>query len=201
MKFISLGIIDRKFWIPVFGGIIAVIFNIIVVYFPKFDILNGNPFVKSIYITLGNILEFIPFIIIKHKSKAVNKINNEQIIKSKLYIKLKDSKNVFKKTKFRKYRFIFYSTIFEFLETFLRVVFIVQFIFNYWIFDIIFMSIFSFLILKTKYYKHQFISMIAIIIFGFGLNIIAYFKFDCTEDLLISFSTFIQFIAEICFCL
>ena len=35
------------------------------------------------------------------------------------------------------------------------------------------MSLFSFLILKTKYYKHQFISMIIIVILGLGLNIIS----------------------------
>ena len=64
------------------------------------------------------------------------------------------------------------------------------------------MSLFSFLILKTKYYKHQFISMIFIVILGLGLNIIAYLKLDAIEENVLNFfDIFIKFIAEICVCL
>ena len=64
------------------------------------------------------------------------------------------------------------------------------------------MSIFSYLILKTKYYKHQFISMIIIVILGFGLNIIIYFQLDDTEEDGLNFLyIFIQFIIELCLCL
>ena len=48
------------------------------------------------------ILAFIPFLIIKNKSKTGNKIYNEQIIKSELYNKLKDNKDIFKKTRLKK---------------------------------------------------------------------------------------------------
>ena len=73
-------------------------------------------------------------------------------------------------------------------------------VYNLWIFDIIFISLFSYLILKTKLYKHQYISMIVIIILGFGLNIIEYLKSD--EKVKIKpLEIFIKFIAEIFFCL
>ena len=64
------------------------------------------------------------------------------------------------------------------------------------------MSLFSYLILKTKYYKHQFISIIIIVILGFGLNIIIYFQLDDTEEDGLNFLyIFIQFIIELCLCL
>ena len=182
MRFISLGTIDIKFLIPIFGGIIILIYKISMQYSPKIEIIDENPFLRSIYEALGMIMAFIPYVIIKNKSKARNKIYNEQIIKSKIYKKLKDNKYILKKMKYKKYRFILYSTIFDFLQTLLTLLFIQYFVYNIWIFDIIIMSLFSFLILKTKYYKHQFISMIIIVILGLGLNIIAYFKLDDNEE-------------------
>ena len=200
MKFISLGIINIKFLIPVLGGLFTLIFNVFIVYNPKNRIIDENPFLQSIFIALGMSLAFIPFLIIINKSKTANKIYNEQLIKSELYNKLKDKKNVIKKTKYKKYRFICYSAIFDFLETLLEALFSQYFVYNLWIFDIIFISLFSFLFLKTKYYKHQFISMISIVILGLGLNIITYFKYvniDDTEDKLNILNLFIQFISEI----
>ena len=197
MKFISLGIIDKKFWIPVLGGIINLLYTIFIRYSPKYRIIYQNPLLVTIYTSLGMILSFIPFVIIKRKSKAAN----TKLFKSEYFMKLKDSKDAIKKTKFKKFRFIFYSTSFDFLETLLVTVFIKYSVYNLWIFDIIFMSLFSFLILKTKYYKHQFISMIVIVILGLGLNIVAFFKYDKTGVYLKSFNTFLQFITEICFCL
>ena len=202
MKFISLGTIDIKILIPVFGAITSIIYGVFMPYSPKILILIQNPFLQNIYVTLGMILAFIPFLIIRYKSKAANKIyNNKKLTKSKLYKKLIVSKNIITKTRCKKFRFIFYSTIFDFLQTLSRVLFANYFIYNFWIFDIIFMSLFSFLILKTKYYKHQFISMIVIVILGLGLNIITYFQLDDTEDRFTLFGIFIQFISEICYCL
>ena len=99
MKFINIGTIDIKFLIPVFGSIVGLIYNIFIVKSPKIRIIYENPFLLSIYVTLGMIMAFIPLLIIKNKSKAGNKIYNEKIIKSELYKKLKDSKDVIKKTK------------------------------------------------------------------------------------------------------
>ena len=201
MKYISFGYIDKKFLIPVFGGIICLLFEFFIQYNPKIGKMGENPFIRSIYITIGMILAFIPLLIVKQKSKAANKIYNEQILQSELYNKLKDSNDVIKKTKCKKFRFIFYITIFDFIDTLLFNLFMINFVYNFWIFDITFMSLFSFIILKTKYYKHQFISMIAIVALGIGLNIIGYFKFDKTGEQLKFLNIFIKFISEICFSL
>ena len=157
MKFISLGTINIKFLIPVVGGIINLIHNYFIRYSPKIEIINQNHFLETIYATIKMFFAFIPFLIIKYKTKADNKIYNEQLIKSEYYRKIKDRKNAIKKAKFKKYRFILYSTLIVFLESLLATFFTQYFVYNLWIFEITFMSIFSYLILKTKYYKHQFI--------------------------------------------
>ena len=69
MKFISLGIIDIKFLIPIFGGIISLIYNFCIKYSPKIGIIGENTFLESIYTSLGMILAFIPYLIIKKKVK------------------------------------------------------------------------------------------------------------------------------------
>ena len=202
MKLISLGTIDVKFLIPIFGGIFSLIYSIFRKYSPKNEIINQNPFLISIYTSLGMIMAFVPFLIIKLKSKRANKIYKEQLIKSKIYNKLIVNKNAIEMTRWKKYRFIFYSGIFDFLQSLFTTLFTQYFVYNLWIFDIMIMSLFSYLFLKAKYYKHQFISMIVIVILGFVLNIIAYFKlYDSEENGLNLFDIFIKFITEICFCL
>ena len=202
MKYINIGYINIKFLIPVSGDIIGLIFKFSIINNPKYFVIGDNPFLYNMYVTFGLIFAVFPFLIIKYKSKRLHKITNEQINKSKLYKKLKGDRNILKKLRFKKYRFIFYSTIFDFLQTLTINLFILTFVYNLWIFDIIFISLFSYLILQTKLFKHQYISMILIIILGLGLNVIAYFKLDeKEEDKIKPFEIFIKFISEICFCM
>ena len=130
MKFISLGTIDIKILIPVFGAITTIIYGVFIRYNPKLEILLLNPFLQTIYVTLGMILAFIPFLIMKYKSKRDNKIYNEQLIKSEYYRKIKDRKNAIKKTKFKKYRFIFYSTLIVFFQSLSNLLLAQYFIYN-----------------------------------------------------------------------
>ena len=60
------------------------------------------------------------------------------------------------------------------------------------------MSLFSFLLLKTKLYKHQYVSMIIIICLGLLLNVIEYFKHNDVENELNFFEIFMKFLSEIC---
>ena len=54
---------------------------------------------------------------------------------------------------------------------------------NFWVFDIIFINIFSFFILKTKLYRYQYLSLLVIIILGIFLNIIYFLKeFNINND-------------------
>ena len=72
MKFIKCGKFDKKFLIPIVGGIIRLIIKFFEKNNPKYEILLQNPFLISIYTTIGMILAFIPYLILKYKSKSSN---------------------------------------------------------------------------------------------------------------------------------
>ena len=59
MKFIKLGKINKKFLIPLFGGVLMLVYRFIITKNPKYKIATENPFVFNIYISLGMILSFI----------------------------------------------------------------------------------------------------------------------------------------------
>ena len=56
MKFIKLRKINKKFLIPVFGGVVVLIYRIFINKIPKYDIIDKNPFLINIYISLGMFL-------------------------------------------------------------------------------------------------------------------------------------------------
>ena len=145
------------------------------------------------------ILVIFPNFILKHRSKSSLNISDISIKTSKLNIELiVDDDNIIERKKFAKFRFIFYSTIVDFSQTLLTTLFALNNSFNLWNFDIIFFSLFSYLMLKTKFYRHQYVSMIIIIILGLILNITETFKYD-TENTSGSFEITMIFISEICF--
>ena len=172
MKIISLGRINIKFLIPILGGIIRLIYKYIIVLNDKYEALTINPFLLSIYTYIGMILAFIPYLIRNYRSKK-SYINPDIFPnESKLNIKLIFHNDIFKKTRFNKYKYIVIASIFDFISTLLSYVFCMNVVYNLWIFDIIFISIFSYFILGSKFYRHQYLSMIIILVLGFILNII-----------------------------
>ena len=201
MKCINFGKFDKKLLIPVVGGLIVLCYKYIVKYNPKYGILTENPFLYNIYVAIGMILAFIPYVIIKCRSKNSSDSSNKAINKAKLDNKLLfDDQDIFKKKKFARIRFIFYSTIFDFAQTLLYTFFALNNSFNLWNFDILLFSVFSYLMLKTKLYRHQYISIISIIILGIFLNINEAFKTD-TKNTSGAFEITMIFVSEICFSL
>lgn len=204
MAIISFGKVNKKILVAIFGGLARLIYKFVINLNPKFISVVYNPFLLSIYTEIGMILAFIPFLILKsrireQKNNSITKYTKKQIQKHKLLIEY-EHYDIYKSTKWDKFKLIIISTIFDFLQTLLIYIFCMYCVYNLWIFDIIFISLFSYLILKAKLYKHQYISMIVIIILGFGLNIIEYFKSE--EQVKIKpVEIFIKFIAEIFFCL
>ena len=103
----------------------------------------------------------------------------------------------FKQTRFNKYKLIVLASILDFIETLIVTIFSMNCSYNLWIFDILFMSIFSYYLLKTKLYKHQYLSIIIIILLGLSLNVIEYFKIDETENKLDFFEISMKLLGEI----
>ena len=145
------------------------------------------------------ILAFIPYLIIKNRTKK-SKYLTEVLNKSKLDIEFVHYDN-FKEARMSKYKLISLSALLDFLETILSYILCSRFLYNLWSFDIIFISLFSYLILKTKLYKHQYISMIIILFLGLSLNIVEYYKFDDRENTLNPIGIIMTLLTEILFSL
>ena len=126
MKCINFGKLDKKLLIPVVGGLIRLCYKYIVKSNPKYKILTQNPFLFNIYVAFGMILALIPYVIIKCRSKNSSDSSNKAIHKSKLAIKLRvdEHDDIFKKKKFARIRFIFYSTVFDFSQSFYYILFL-----------------------------------------------------------------------------
>jgi hypothetical protein len=169
MACINCGKIDKNIIFPIVSIIFIIIENII---FNKTIILNN--FYRHIFIicigqSLGKFLSFIPFIILNKKNKNLNKDN--EIINDKLVYK-KEYYEKYRKIKYKKFGLII---LFSFLNFILNIIYyrIMIFIeFDFWIFDVVFIIIFSYFILNIKLYSHQYLSTIIIFILGFALNII-----------------------------
>ena len=126
------------------------------------------------------ILSFIPYLIVKSrtkKKKSKDDMNLLQTKESRLTLKL-EHYDIYEKKKWSKYKLIFASSFFDSLQIITMNVFYRNYLYNLWIFDIIFISLFSYLILKRKLYFHQYFSITIIIILGLILNIIQLLKND-----------------------
>jgi len=193
MRIITFGKIDKRFLIPVIGGIIKLIYRFLLNINPKYEILLNNPFILSVYTNIGMVLAFIPYIILKYRSKKINLNISEN--KPKLNIEFVHN-DALKKTRIKKYKLILLTAIFDFSQTLLILIFCMKCIYNLWIFEILFISLFSYLLLKTKLYKHQYLSMIIIIILGLVLNILEYYK-SGTDSEFNMLEIIIKFLGEI----
>jgi len=204
MRFINIGQLDIKFLIPITGGVIRLIYKYVIILFDKYEALECNPFLISIYSYIGMIFAFIPYLIFKYRSKEVpiNSVNSEVLQnKSKLNLELLVHPDIFEEIKYNKYKYIVITSIFDLINTFLACMFCRNVVYNLWIFDIIFISLFSYIILKSKFYKHQYITMIIILLLGFVLNIIEYFKLDESKNTFNFIEIFTKFLTEIFFSL
>ena len=183
MKFIKFGKFDKKILIPIIAGILRLIILFTYLNNPKYEILIKNPFVTSIYTSIGMISAIIPYCIIKHRSKQTNSMSIELQNESKLNLELIHTP-ILEEIQYscKKYKLILYQEIFDFLQTILATIFNMDNVYSLWTFDIIFMSLFSYLLLKTKFYRHQYVSMAIIMILGLLLNVIEYYKLLNDDD-------------------
>ena len=180
MAIINCGKINIIFLIPIIGGLIRIIRNY------AFNIINENKsdeilkqifliFTNGFYMELGMVLAFIPYIILKYQTKkTVGSSDQTQSRKSRLTIKF-EYYDIYEKNRKSKYKLICFATFLDFSRTFLLYPFHSECPYNIWEFDLLYLSLLSYIILKTKLYRHQYFSMIIIIILGLGLNVVTYF--------------------------
>ena len=133
--------------------------------------------------SISKSLSFIPFLILKKRSK----INYSKDFSDKLV-------KQYKKTRCQRFYFILLSSILDYIQV--MITSFITFDSNHWAFDILVINFVSFLLLKTKLYKHHYFCLIIIFISGVLLNIIDYIQKKV--DLII---IILNYIKELSICL
>ena len=190
MKLITLGECDKNLIYPLFGGISKFIVNLILYFFPDGAELNKHPFMLGINAGLGMSLAIIPYIIFERPWKKSKK--EKLITNNKNYEEIYRRNNP--KIKKERYLIIFLCALMDFVQKVLVFIFHYSISNNIWIFNIVFLNVFTFMLTKTPIYRHQYLSMGIMILFGIGLNVVNLYSMKI-EDLSILFlSMFIEII-------
>lgn len=174
MAYITFGSISKFLFYPIIGGIFKFIAELVLFHIkPK---VTNYPYMLGINASLGMCLSLLPFIFEKIRAKTRNRRDSK-------YLKLLHEResaisklDPYKKENSRKIYYkiclLIIACILDFTQKVLTFLFVEDIENNFWIFDIMFLTIFSIIILKTKLYKHQYISLAIIVILGITQNIV-----------------------------
>ena len=177
--------------------IIAIIFLIIYNYFiyktKIFKNIVTQHFIKIVFKSFGRSLAIIPYLLFKKEINGVgsSSINEKLYKKDYIYI----FAEIFKIKKKIKYFIIslnmIISFLFEILVSYLN--YEKDVFFSLWVFEIIYVWIFSYFLLNNKLYRHHYLSIVIIVILGIIINIINKKKDFDLNNLIISLGVDILF--------
>lgn len=180
MSLISFGEINKNILYPIIGGLSKLIAEFIL--FKKQPLFTEYPFILGVIAGFGMFLSIIPFIILKIQ---IRRANAEKQTKSKKLI-YNNPNDVFKKKIcYIKYLLISGVSFLDFSQKILTFLFTSDIINNFWVFDIFFITLFSLIILRSKFYSYQLFSLGMIILLGIIFNIVN--LFDSEEFTFTSF--------------
>ena len=188
MLLIGFGECNKNLIYSLIGGISNFIVNSLLYLFRDEVKLNKHPFILGINAGFGMSLAFIPYIYVHKcfKKTKEEKLNNKYI------------GNLHKKTskigKRKKYIIVLLCAFLDFLQKMLVFIFSYNITNNVWIFNIIFLNIFTNMIKKNPLYKHQYFSSGIMILFGIGLNVINLYKMKVEDIPALILSIFIEII-------
>ena len=190
MKIISFGKCDKNLIYPLIGGISRIVVNSILYLFKDKVELNKHPFILGINAGFSMSLAFVPYIYILKYSKIKKE---ENLNDNNSYID-----NLFNKyspiEKKQKYLIIFLCAFLDFLQRILVYLFSFNITNNIWIFNIIFLNMFTYILTKNPIYRHQYFSSAIMILFGIGLNILNLYKMKIEDVPMLFLSLFIEII-------
>ena len=189
MKLISCGEWNSNMIFLIIGGVSKFVVNIILYLFPDGAVLNKHPFLLGINAGIGMSLAIIPYIIIlkSYKRGKTNKLNENKYLEE---IKNRNSPKLRKE----KYLIIFLCAFLDFFQKVLVFMFSYSISNNIWIFNIVFLNVFTFMLYKAQIYKHQYFSSGVIILLGIGLNIINLRNIKLSDFPILLLSIFIEII-------
>ena len=188
-RLISLGEINKNIIYPILGGLSKLIAEFII-YKSQAEI-SKHPLILGFSAGFGMFLSIIPYIILKIYSRP---IREEKTLKGEKLIYNDPNKVYYRKIRLKKYFFIFLSSFLDFLQKILVFLFTSNINNIFWIFNILFLSLFSRCILNAKLYKYHYLSLIIIIVLGIIINIIKLYDSNSDEIIYIFLSLFIEVI-------
>ena len=177
---ISKGYINKYILSALIAGLSKCFVSIMVFKFDKFANYNKHPLIIGFNAGIGMSLSIIPLIIVKTKSRR-DKTNdkskeNQQLSLKGTRISLGDvnyiEKYDKKKLRIQKYLILLACAFLDFAQKFLSFFLKKLIINNIWMFNIIFISLFDYLIMKAKLYRHQYISCIIIVLIGIAATVV-----------------------------
>ena len=204
MRFISLGECNRNMFYILIGGISKIVVNLILYLFPEEAELNKHTFILGINAGFGMSLALFPYIYINKYTNIQEKENAQEKINEKndsYKITTNNTKyfdDIFKKRnpilKRDKYLTLFLCAFLDFTQKILVFLFSHNITNNFWIFNIVFLNVFTSLITKNQLYKHQYFSISIMILFGLCLNVINLYKIKLEDIPMVILSIFIEII-------
>jgi len=169
MPIVSFGDFSKYLIFPLIGGLSKCAANSFLYLLTDNIQLNKHPFILGINAGFGMCLSIIPIIYYKIKYKN-NQREQKLIDKKELYKKVYLDQYNETKMNLRKFYVILLCSFLDFFQKLLVFLFSYSVENNVWIFNIVFFSIFSYLTMGIKLYKHQYFSSGIMIFLAIILN-------------------------------
>ena len=183
---ISKGHINKYIIFALIAGVSKCFVSIMIYKFKSYAKYNEHPLIIGFNAGLGMSLSLIPLIIVKVKSHREIKIaklnlnktgslkqaNTANTLADLNYLEKYDKK----KLRIQKFLILLACAFLDFLQKFLSFFLNKLIINNIWMFNIIFISVFDYFLLRAKLYKHQYISCIIIVILGIAATTVGLYQ-------------------------
>jgi len=183
---ISKGHINKYIIFALIAGVSKCFVSIMIYKFKSYAKYNEHPLIIGFNAGLGMSLSLIPLIIVKVKSHREIKIaklnlnktgslkqaNTANTLADLNYLEKYDKK----KLRIQKFLILLACAFLDFLQKFLSFFLNKLIINNIWMFNIIFISVFDYFLLRAKLYKHQYISSIIIVILGIAATTVGLYQ-------------------------
>ena len=179
---ISKGYINKYILFALIAGLSKCFVSVMLYIFKDYAKYNKHPLIIGFNAGIGMSLSIIPLIIVKTKSRRDKKNDKSKVNQTQTLIGTNTAsswgdlsyleKYDKKKLRIQKYLILLACAFLDFAQKFLSFFLKSLIINNIWMFNIIFISIFDYFILRAKLYKHQYISCIIIVLLGIAATVI-----------------------------
>jgi len=179
---ISKGYINKYILFALIAGLSKCFVSVMLYIFKDYAKYNKHPLIIGFNAGIGMSLSIIPLLIVKTKSRRDKKNDKSKVNQTQTLIGTNTAsswgdlsyleKYDKKKLRIQKYLILLACAFLDFAQKFLSFFLKSLIINNIWMFNIIFISIFDYFILRAKLYKHQYISCIIIVLLGIAATVI-----------------------------